>query len=140
MHHFFLLLCIIHFALCFSSCSLPSLEKPECAEARGVVKQFYSWYFGTEAHEREQHPEILKGYVSPEFPFDRGSNWESDPFVLSVNFPKTFRVGSCDLQANDKAIFKVLLLWKDDAKSEQKEVKVEVVKTGDKWLINKVFN
>jgi hypothetical protein len=63
-----------------------------------------------------------------------------DYFTATENYPKAFRVGSCTSESDDKAILQVVLLWRDDTKSEQKEVKVETVKTGDKWLINKVFN
>lgn len=63
-----------------------------------------------------------------------------DYFTATENYPKAFRVGSCTSESDDKAILQVVLLWRDDTKSEQKEVKVETIKTGDKWLINKIFN
>ncbi len=63
-----------------------------------------------------------------------------DYFTATDNYPKAFRVGSCTSDSDDKATFQVLLLWRDDVKSEQKEVHVETVKTGDAWLINKVSN
>jgi len=63
-----------------------------------------------------------------------------DYFTATEDYPKAFRVGSCTSGSNDKVILQVLLLWRDDTKSEQKEVKVETIKTGDKWLINKIFN
>ncbi|MBK8464805.1 MAG: hypothetical protein IPL32_03160 [Chloracidobacterium sp.] len=61
-----------------------------------------------------------------------------DYFTATENYPKAFRVGECKLESDDKATLQVLLLWRDDTKSEQKEVHVEAVKVGDKWLINKV--
>ena len=63
-----------------------------------------------------------------------------DYFTATDNYPKAFRVGSCILDAEDKARLQVLLLWRDETKSEQKEVQVETVKTGEAWLINKVSN
>lgn len=123
-----------------SGCSLPNLENPECSHARDSVKQFYSWYLGTDADERGKHPEIFNKFISPEFPRDRSSALKTDPVLLTDNFPKTFRVGVCKMVDSEHVELQVLLLWRDDIKSEQKEIKVEAVKTGDKWLIKKVFN
>jgi len=68
------------------------------------------------------------------------SETSRDYFTATENYPKAFRVGSCSSDSNDKVTLQVLLLWRDDTKSEQKEVHVETVKTGDAWLINKVSN
>ncbi len=61
-----------------------------------------------------------------------------DYFTATDNYPKAFRVGVCTSQSVDKATLQILLLWKNDDESEQKEVRVEAVKVGDRWLINKV--
>ena len=141
MHNFLLVFCILHSAFCIAGCSLPNLEKPQCTAARDTVKQFYSWYIATDADVRAAHPEIFSKYISPLFSDSLDpKDWETDHFILTNNWPKSFRVGTCTSESNDKAILQVVLLWRDDTKSEQKEVKVETVKTGDKWLINKVFN
>ena len=63
-----------------------------------------------------------------------------DYFTETDVYPKAFRVGSCTSDSDDKATLQVLLLWRDDTKSEQKEVHVETIKTGNAWLINKVSN
>ncbi|MEO6052146.1 MAG: hypothetical protein ABIP78_12560 [Pyrinomonadaceae bacterium] len=63
-----------------------------------------------------------------------------DYFTATDNYPKAFRVGECKSDADDRAALQILLLWRDDTKSEQKEVHVETIKVGDKWLINKVSN
>ena len=65
---------------------------------------------------------------------------DSDPFTLSTDVPKAFRVGGCKALAPDKAELQILLFWKDDARSEQRELKIEAVKQNDKWLINDIFN
>ena len=63
-----------------------------------------------------------------------------DYFTKSVEFPKTFKIGKCEAPQPDKANVQVQVYWRDDAKTVQKEVNVEAVKTGDTWLINKVSN
>jgi hypothetical protein len=42
--------------------------------------------------------------------------------------------------SENKVVFQVVLFWKDDTRSEQREIKVETVKRNDKWLIDKVEN
>ena len=142
MHNFFLLLCIVHCALCISSCSLPNLEKPQCTEARGVVKQFYSFHFGNDMHPSPEHLKAREMFLTSDLvnSLKASSEEEVDYFTATDNYPKAFRIGSCSLESQDKAVLQVLFFWRDDTKSEQKEVKVETVKTGDKWLINKIVN
>jgi hypothetical protein len=140
MHSFLLVFCILHSALCIGSCSLPSLESGECSQARDTVKQFYSWYLGTETGEKDKHPEIFNKYVSSEFLVGHGKSSGNDPYFLSPTFPKTFKIGVCKQIDAQKVDMQVQLYWRDDAKTVQKEVHVETVKASDKWLINKISN
>lgn len=134
-------ICLLLTAYCQLACSIPNLEKPQCTAARDTVKQFYSWYIGTEANVKADHPEIYNKYVSPLFSNSfEPKDWETDHFLLTNDWPKTFRAGSCSVESEDKAVFQVVLLWRDDNSSYQKEVKVEAIKTGNTWLISKVFN
>ncbi|HLM00806.1 MAG TPA: hypothetical protein VK400_07100, partial [Pyrinomonadaceae bacterium] len=48
--------------------------------------------------------------------------------------------GGCRALAPDKTESQVLLFWKDDARTEQREIKVEAVKENDKWLIGNISN
>ncbi len=125
-----------------SSCSLPNLEKPECTAARDAVKRFYSFHFGNDMHPSPENLKARESFLTAELVNDLRGSGESgrDYFTATDNYPKAFRVGSCSVEQDNTALFQVLLFWRDDTKSEQKEVKVETVKTGDKWLINKVFN
>ena len=63
---------------------------------------------------------------------------EDDYFTQTKDFPKAFRVGSCSTETEGVTIFHVVLLWRDDARDEQTEVKVTTVRSGDKWLIDRV--
>jgi hypothetical protein len=67
---------------------------------------------------------------------------ESDPFTLtpSDDPPKAFRVGACETKASNKTELQVLIFWKDDVRSEQREIKVEAAKESDKWLISNISN
>ena len=63
-----------------------------------------------------------------------------DYFTATDDYPKAFRVGDCSVAGENKTVFQVVLFWKDDTRSEQREIRVETVKQNDKWLINKVEN
>lgn len=118
------------------ACSIPKLESPQCAEAGDQVKEFYSWYLGTDAEQRTQ--EMYQRFISPNFPKDRGSNWESDPYFLSTSLPTTFKIGKCELKDDAHARVQVQLYWRLANKTDQKEVYADVVRSGDRWLIEKV--
>ncbi len=121
------------------ACSLPNLEKPECSQARDHVKQFYSWHLGTDADERELHPEMTRKFVSPFFSTD-SRDWERDQYTLSTNVPKSFRIGKCEVIEPDKVKLQVQLLWRDDNTSRQTDVTVSAIRSGDVWQIAKVTN
>ena len=63
----------------------------------------------------------------------------SDYFTATDDYPKAFRVGSCEtVEPNKKVNMQIVLFWKSDTRSEQREVHVEVINVNDNWLINKV--
>ena len=53
---------------------------------------------------------------------------------------KRFASADAKCSRRTKPISQILLFWKDDARSEQREIKVEAVKQNDKWLINNISN
>jgi len=65
---------------------------------------------------------------------------KTDYFTATDDYPKAFRVGSCEVTGENKTVFEVVLFWKDDVRNEQREIKAEIIKQDDKWLINKIFN
>ena len=132
----------IMLAIATASCSLPNLEDANCSEARNVVKQFYSVHFGNDMRPSAENLKARERFLTNELTGSLSASNETakDYFTATENYPRAFRVGTCASESNDKAILQVVLLWRDDTKSDQKEVKVEAVKDNGKWLINKVFN
>jgi hypothetical protein len=125
-------------AISLSGCSVPNLETPQCVAARDAAKRFYSFYFGSDMNALE-NAKALSGFLTNELSSSlAGPKGKIDYFTASENFPKAFRVGACTSDSSDSATLQVVLLWRDDASSDQKEVQVEIVKRGDRWLINKV--
>jgi hypothetical protein len=135
--------CIFNFALLIASCgSVPNLEAPECTESRGVVKDLYSLHFGNEMRFSPENLKQREKFLTPDF-FKSLQNLQTENDVLTSNntdFPKAFRVGKCEVVGPSKTNFEVLLFWKTDTRTEQKAISVEVVKQGDKWLVNKILN
>lgn len=133
--------CISHFAFCIG-CSIPNLEKPECREARQTVKEFYSYHFGSDMKFSPENLRQREKFLSPDFiKILQNAPPENDVFTTnSIDYPKAFRIGGCEVKAADKAVFEVLLFWKDDVRTEQRAINVEVTKQNDKWLINNINN
>ena len=123
-------------------CSVPNLEKPECTAGRGVVKRFYSFHFGNEMNPSVENLKAREHFLTAELVkgLSASSDQKKDYFTATEDYPRTFRVGECTVDSADKATLQVVLLWRDDTRTEQKEVYAEAVNIGGKWLINKVFN
>ncbi len=126
----------------FSCGSVPNLEAPECTQARGVVKEFYSYHFGNDMKFSQENLKQREKFFTPEyFKSLQSMKTENDIFTTNnTDFPKAFRVGECKVVEPSKTNFEVLLFWKTDTRSEQKAINVEVIKQNDKWLINKILN
>jgi hypothetical protein len=139
----FSIFCLLPFAFCLASCgSIPNLEPPECTDSRLVVKQFYSYHFGNEMKFSQENLKQREKFLTPElFKSLQSVQTENDIFTTnSLDFPKAFRVGGCKVIEPMKTNMEVLLFWKDNTRSEQKAINVEVIKQGDKWLISKFLN
>lgn len=132
------------FVFCFTFCgSIPNLEKPECTQSREAVREFYSFHFGSgDMRPSAEYLEKRERYLSDDLKHlvSENLNERRDYFTQTDDYPKAFRIGGCAVVLQGaKTDFGVVLFWKDDARSEQREVKVEMVKMGDRWLLNKVF-
>ena len=137
------LFCLFTFAFCLASCgSMPNLEQPECTDSRLTVKEFYSYHFGNEMKFSQENLKKREKFLTPEFFKSLQSvAGENDIFTTkNIDFPKAFRVGGCQVIEPTITNIEVLLFWKDDKRSEQKAIHVEVIKQNDKWLINKILN
>ncbi len=133
--------CLLLTAVCQLNCSIPNLETPECGEARNTVKEFYSYHFGNDMKFTRDNLKPREKFLSNELKQKLASQPDSatDYFTATDDYPKAFRVGSCEaIEANKKVDIQVLLFWKSDTRSEQREVHVEVINVNDNWLINKV--
>ncbi|MDQ3798402.1 MAG: YbjP/YqhG family protein [Acidobacteriota bacterium] len=135
--------CLLLTACCSLSCSVPNLESPECTAARQTVREFYSQHFGGDMKFTPENLRAREKYLTPDLArllqkFLTGS----DPFTLTPgdDLPKAFRVGGCKTVAPDKTELQVLLFWKDDARSEQREIRVEAVRQSEEWLIGNISN
>ncbi len=135
--------CIINFIFLIASCgSIPNLEAPECTDSRLTVREFYSYHFGSEMKFSQEKLKQLEKFITPEY-FKSLQNVQTENDIFTTNstdFPKAFRVGGCKVVDPSKTEMEVLLFWKDEKRSEQRAIHVEVVKQGDKWLVNKILN
>jgi hypothetical protein len=128
--------CLLLTAYCQLSCSIPNPESQQCAEARDSVKEFYSWYLGTDPEQRAKQPEVFKKFISPESSLNTSGGPEA--FFNSPTLPTTFKIGKCEMVDPTHTNIQVQLYWREGSKTEQKEVYADTLKSGDKWLIDEI--
>lgn len=119
---------------------MPSLESPACAESKDAVREFYSLHFGNEMKFSAEGMKLRERFLTPELARSVAASPEgTDPFTTGTDdFPKAFRVGECREHSTERTESTVLLLWRTDDRTEQREVKVETIDKNDKWLINAI--
>ncbi len=139
MHNFLVAFCILHSALSVG-CSIPNLEPQSCIDARTPVREFYSFHVGNDMHFSQENLKKREQFLTPAFVARLESEADgADPFTTrNTDFPKAFRVGECKEVAPDETEFQVLLFWKDDVRSEQREIGVTTVKQNGQWLVDDV--
>lgn len=127
-------------ALGATACSVPRMESPACSESKNSVREFYSYHFGNDMKFSAEGLKLREKYLTPEFAKAvAGSAEGTDPFTTgSDDIPKAFRVGECREISPERTESSVLLFWRTDERTEQREIKVEAVDKNDTWLVNKV--
>ena len=135
-----ILYCFLPAAFCVQSCSLPSLESPACTESKNAVREFYSHHFGSDMKFTPESLKPLERFLTPEFRQTvSGAKEGTDPFTTgSDDIPKAFRVGDCREITAERTESSVLLFWRTDERTEQREIKVETVDRNDTWLVNNI--
>src|SRR5262249_32250576 len=121
------------------SCSIPNMETQQCSEARDSVKEFYSWYLGTDSEQRAKQPDVFKKYLASASALGN-TNEGTDPFFNSATPPTTFKIGKCEMVDQTHTDIQVQLYWREGPKTDQKEVYADTVKSGDRWQIEKIEN
>lgn len=123
------------------ACSMPNLEPQECDQARDAVREFYSLHFGNDLTFAAEDLERRKKYLSPLFYENlRDRSPVADPFTLTDDPPKAFRVGECRVVEPERRVaFELLLFWKTDVRTEQRPIRLEAEKQNGQWLIDKVY-
>ena len=140
MHNFVRIFCILHFALCICSCSIPNLEKNECTAARDAAKRFYSFHFANDMRPSADNFKARERYLTPRYfaSLTAYPENESDPFTLTTEHPRTFKIAECKAVSSDDIDLKIQLYWRDDAKTVQQEVQANFINQDGKWLLDGV--
>ena len=138
LYKFLIALCVA--VLAAGACSFPNMDDPECAAPRTVVRELYSYHFGSDMKLSPEAYEQRKKFLTPEFfaaiattPPDR------DPFTqtTAADVPRAFSIGLCTVNG-DEADINVRMLWKNDNASRQQDLDVRAVRRGDEWLVNSI--
>ncbi len=136
---FFFLIAAAIFA---AGCSVPKLEAPECSEARPALREFYSAHFGGDMLFSKERIEEKRRHLTDRFYQTlTAATGDADPFTSgTADVPRAFRLGECEKIAEGRTSFEVLLFWRDETRTEQRAIRVELERTADTWLIDKVNN
>jgi hypothetical protein len=105
------------------------------------VREFYSFHFGNDMKFSPENLKVRERFLTPELANRSASAKEgTDPFTTGTeDIPRAFRVAECTQISPDRTEFRVLLFWRDNTRTEQREIKVEEVKQNEKWLVDKMF-
>jgi hypothetical protein len=133
--------CLLLAAFCLPACSVPNLEEPDCRESRDVIREFYSFHFGNDMHPSSENIKLREKFLTTRLTDEllRSSPGNVDYFTGTSDFPKAFRVGECKINVPGESVtFDVLLFWKDDTRTQQSHIPVELKKDGAGWRVDKV--
>lgn len=134
------LLILVSAAVFVAACSIPTLESPACTESKNAVREFYSYHFGNEMKFSAQGLKQRAKFLTPEFAEAVGGSPENtDPFTTGTDdLPKAFRVGECKEISPEKTQISMLIFWRDETRTEQREIKIEAIDKNDSWLVNNI--
>jgi hypothetical protein len=121
-----------------SSISLPTLENPSCTQARESARSFYSLHFGSDLKPSEESIEARSIGLTARFAAKlRAERPEAvDPFTLTEDYPRAFKLGACKRQNDGSVVLEVQLLWRDKEMTKQESVDALMVGKDGKWLID----
>ena len=136
----FLIVCSLLTAYGSLACSIPNLESPSCIDSRNALREFYSYHFGNSMTFSREDLKAREKFLTPEFTARLQTSQEgTDPFTTGTSdIPKAFRAGECREISPERTAFEVLIFWKDDTRSEERRINVEMAKRGDHWLVDNV--
>jgi hypothetical protein len=122
------------------ACSIPNLESASCIESRNALREFYSYHFGNSMTFSKEDLKAREKFLTPEFTERLQTSQEGiDPFTTGTSdIPKAFRAGECTEVSPGRTAFEVLIFWKDDTRSEERTINVEMAKRSDNWLVENV--
>ena len=122
------------------ACSIPNLEPVSCIDSRNALREFYSFHVGNNMAFTREDLKAREKFLTPEFAARLQTSQEgTDPFTTGTSdIPRAFRAGECREITPDRTAFEVLIFWKDDTRSEERKINVEMAKRGDSWLVDSV--
>lgn len=135
----FALICLLPFAFCLVSCSLPTLESPECSAAREAAREYYSLAIGGEPNSHSEVPARLNALRTPGFSTGETATRDGrDPYYFSLLQPTSYRVGTCSTRPDGRVNVAVTVIWRVEHDNSEREDSVTLSKVNDAWLIDRI--
>lgn len=131
---------ILNVSVFIFGCGAPSLESTNCSSAREAGKRFYSFHFANDMGPTREGLRARQRYLTPRYfeMLSAGEASDLDPFTMTREYPRTFKVGECRELSPTDVDLQIQLYWKDDEKTVQQEVIANMVSHGDEWLLDGV--
>ena len=128
--------------LAATGCSIPNLASPDCVAAKPALHEFYSFHVGNDMAFSPENLKLRERFLTPRFRDELATRQgTADPFTVnSDDVPRAFRLAECTAGDTNSVTYDVHLYWKNDQRSDQRTVKVEMRKIGDEWLIDRINN
>src|SRR5438552_3012425 len=106
---------ILHCALCIAGCKIPSLESPQCNEASLAVRQFYSFHLGNDMTPSPDNLKARQRFLTTDLynSLAGSQSGTRDYFTNSDDYPKTFKIGTCNAPDADHANVQVQIYWQE---------------------------
>ena len=128
------ILLILILGLIGGACSVPTLESNSCLQAQESLKQLLSVHFDKGFEGGKAYKEHRAEHITDRLKSEIDSRPGFDYLTQTDDPPKAFRIGTCTEKGNDEVSLSVLLFWRDDNRSEQQEVNIDMKRIGGKWL------
>ena len=106
------------------------------------MKQFYSFHFGNDMRPSAENLKARERFLTPRYysMLTESPAPELDPFTMTQEYPRTFKIGACHAASPTDIDFQVQLYWRDDEKTQQQEVQANLVKHENAWLLDGVVS
>lgn len=128
---------LVLIGLLFASCNIPQIEDAKCTASRETVRSFFSQHLSEENATGFTFESMAKKakFLTPELNSLLQKQTEPGKMFTEA-LPTGFKVGECKISGENSVVHTVRLFAMANNKAVESEMKVDVEKRGNDWLID----